>query len=333
MFKKKISEDQSIHLTLEVSAKCNLNCVMCSLDKYYESKGLMSKKTFHEIIPYILRFNVIDFGYTGEPFLNKNIVYFIKKIKEINPNIYLQIITNGSLLSKNIMKELINHQVDEIMFSIDGATKQVYEKIRLGSDFNKVIKNIEILNGLKEKYFSKKPILTSTFVMMEQNYFEVPIFVDLMNEFNFERVTLNNAEPYSLEVYENSFYYKKPREMKKILREINIKSKQYSIQIIIPDFKSRKNKFCSYMYPLVSWDGDVIPCGTLSYNRPFFSFGKKKFYKKKSFGNIHKNSFDSIWNSKEYDLFRKNLKKGVFNEECKVCLRSFGIICGHKLLK
>ncbi len=332
MFKKKIYTNQDNHLTLEISAKCNLYCSMCSLEKHHHNKGFMSKNTFNKILPYIKQFNIVDFGFTGEPFLNKNLIYFLKKIKKINPNIYLQIITNGTLLSDKIMKDLIKFGLDEIMFSIDGASKQIYEHIRIGSDFNKVINNIKKLNSFKKKYSSNKPIFTSTFVIMEQNYLEMLKFVELMKKLDFKRIMFNNVEPYSLKSYNDSFYDKKSKEIKKNLQDIKNSSKKSDLEIIIPRFKSKRHKFCSYMYPLLAWNGDIIPCGTLSYDRPFFSFGKKDFYYEKSFGNIHEQNFNKIWNLKEYSDFRNNLAKGIFNKECENCLRSFGIICGNKLL-
>ena len=47
------------------------------------------------------------------------------------------------------------------------------------------------------------------------------------------------------------------------------------------------------------------------------------FYNEINFGNVNNQSFMSIWNSKKYLKFRKDIKRGIFNYP--VCKRCVGI--------
>lgn len=320
------------HLSLEISAKCNVNCIMCSLQKYYDNKGLMSLDTLENILPYIPHFNMIDLGFSGEPFMNPKILVFLKKIKFVNPDIYVQIITNGTLLSEKVIEELISLKIDEVMISMDGATKETYEQIRKGSNFNLVRNNINLLNRKKQEFDVKKPILTSTFVMMKENYHEIELFMDIINNLNFERLMINNVEDYDLKKYQTSLLKLKTQELQNTLSQIKLKAKKCSFEVLIPSLSNSNKKGCDYSYPLISWNGDVIPCAALSYKRPYYFKSKKHFYERLSFGNIHEKNFIDILMSENYLRFRNNLKKNVLNKECLCCLRSKGLICANKLL-
>ena len=49
-------------------------------------------------------------------------------------------VTNGLLMNREWSRNLVRMNVSKISISLDGATKETYEKIRKGGDFDKVIK-------------------------------------------------------------------------------------------------------------------------------------------------------------------------------------------------
>lgn len=63
----------------------------------------------------------------GEPFLNKDFIKMIRYLKEREIGTCFN--TNFTLVSEKIARELINSECDLLIASIDGATKQTYEKI------------------------------------------------------------------------------------------------------------------------------------------------------------------------------------------------------------
>ena len=74
---------------------------------------------------------------TSEPLLDKKLALRIKKIKEVSPDTFVFFITNGLLLTSEISQELGEAKLDAITISFDGAKKETYQKIRVGSSYDK----------------------------------------------------------------------------------------------------------------------------------------------------------------------------------------------------
>lgn len=87
----------------------------------------------------------------GEPFVNKNYLEFIKYVS--NYGIFVQFVTNGSLLTDNTIDSLYERDnISKINISIDGATKQTFEGIRIRSNFDVIVKNTgNLINKIKKK--------------------------------------------------------------------------------------------------------------------------------------------------------------------------------------
>ena len=149
-----------MQIQIETTSVCNSACITCSHKTMKRSKTHMSFDLFKKIIDdcaqnkkYIKRMGLF---FMGEPFLApdifKEIIY--AKSKGIK-NIFLM--SNGSILTKEKAKKLLNSDLDEIIFSIDGATKETFEKIREGLDFDQVISNITNLLKLRDNLNKIKP--------------------------------------------------------------------------------------------------------------------------------------------------------------------------------
>ena len=63
----------------------------------------------------------------------------IQYAKSRYPQIYFFTSTNGLLLNtEEKLRKLVESGIDEITFSVDGATQETYVRYRRGGDFNKV---------------------------------------------------------------------------------------------------------------------------------------------------------------------------------------------------
>ena len=82
----------------------------------------------------------------GEPLLAAN--DFIEMIKYARQrHLWVRSTVKTSLLHiKDHYRKLIDSDICEIQISIDGATKDVYETIRVGRKFNMVTRNCKLLN-------------------------------------------------------------------------------------------------------------------------------------------------------------------------------------------
>jgi len=148
---------------IEITNRCNLDCVMCPRRQMKRLVGDMSFTLFKKIIDEIKgKIKFIWLQNYGEPFLHPDIFHMIQYAKE--SGLMVGVSTNATLIKSNVAKEIFNSKLDYIIFAVDGATKETYEKIRKGADYDEVVGNIRVFLGEKRK--KRSPI----FVVMQCIY-------------------------------------------------------------------------------------------------------------------------------------------------------------------
>ena len=78
----------------------------------------------------------IDFFNYGEAFLHKRAVEMCEYIKTKFPHIYLYTSTNGLALTEEKARRLVHSGIDEVTFSIDGASQDTYVQYRQRGNFD-----------------------------------------------------------------------------------------------------------------------------------------------------------------------------------------------------
>jgi len=168
-------------LFIDISRACNLRCVMCdifSADASADySKGnwkgprLMDFDLFKRIVDQASPFvDVFCPQGAGEPLMHPRFVDMVAYIRERKPSANIWFNTNGQLLSRETTDKLLAIGVDHISFSVDAASPDVYEGIRVGGDYGRLVENIKYL--LKARSRRGVPIRTKatvTFVLQERN--------------------------------------------------------------------------------------------------------------------------------------------------------------------
>lgn len=155
----KTPSDYPIIIDLELTNKCNFRCTFCSRNTMSRDQGFMSERILSRILVETKqRKTPLRFIRMGEPFLHPDILSYAKKVKANgNP---LHITTNGSLLNKQISQELVDLELDSIIFSMQGATKEEYESIRTNGKYDVLRKNINDLYEIRES--KDKPYIQIT---------------------------------------------------------------------------------------------------------------------------------------------------------------------------
>jgi radical SAM protein with 4Fe4S-binding SPASM domain len=92
----------------------------------------------------------------GEPFLNKKIFHMISYAR--GKGLKVGISTNGTVLTDKIIDGIFASGLDYLIFAIDGATKETYEKIRVGANYDKVVENAR--RFLARKVAGGHPVFT-----------------------------------------------------------------------------------------------------------------------------------------------------------------------------
>lgn len=152
--------DTPFSIFIEPTNLCNFQCEFCPtgdkalLKKFNRPSGTMDYDLYCKIIDDISLFNSkikkINFYLNGEPLLNKNLSKMIKYAKEKDVAEHYRIRTNGSLLNKENIMELVNSGVDMIGISVDGVSAEdYYEKCKVKLDYKEFVENIKYLYNNK----------------------------------------------------------------------------------------------------------------------------------------------------------------------------------------
>jgi len=110
---------------------------------------------------------------SGEPLLNHNIIEMIKYCSKKGIGTWLS--TNGMLLKEKTAKGLLESPLDALVIAIDGATKETYEKIRVGGRFEVVEANADRFLTL-HRTKSSRMMVTIQMIEMDENRSEVQLF-------------------------------------------------------------------------------------------------------------------------------------------------------------
>lgn len=172
--KKELFVPKTIHI--EVTNFCNAACVMCPHGKMKRGQGYMSWKLFKKIVEECKAFEGEGIRFflhnIGEPLLDPS---FFEKVKYIKENLLRSTVTfnsNAMLLDENKSRQLLNSGADKVIFSVDGASQETYERIREGLKYDRVKNNLDRFFELKKNSLSKIKV-TLQMVVCEDNKSEI----------------------------------------------------------------------------------------------------------------------------------------------------------------
>ena len=144
---------------VELTNHCNLRCSFCGNRLLAENdRGFMSLDLFKQLVDEasgkIRQFNLF---HRGESLLHPQVGEMIgyANLKGIRTRLH----TNGTVLTPDLCNEIINKGLDVISFSFDGYDKEMYERNRVGANFDCVLGNIISLLKAKKSSQSRKPFV------------------------------------------------------------------------------------------------------------------------------------------------------------------------------
>ena len=165
-----------VHIDVEINSNCNYRCIFCphGTGEMRNDMSMMSEQTAKRILDELADNKVysIKLNWRGEPALHPKLAeitaYAKKKgIKEV------QINTNGFLFDEKKIRDLILAGIDRVIFSLDATTPEVYSKIRIGGDYNRVVENIKTFDRIRKELKRKKPFLRVQMVRTQLNKHQV----------------------------------------------------------------------------------------------------------------------------------------------------------------
>lgn len=160
--------DFPLHLDIETTSFCNLECTMCPrtiqknkgvdyLEKDLEGATVFPLDLYKKIIDEGSENGLcsIKFQYLSEPLSDPHIVERVRYAKE-KGIIDTMFNTNATLLDEEMSYKILEAGIDDIFFSVDSIVPDKYNKIRVGAEYQQVVENIKNFMKIKKENGYKK---------------------------------------------------------------------------------------------------------------------------------------------------------------------------------
>ena len=279
--------DFPLYLVLEQQYRCNLRCPMCIFGQkerlYKPAAELMSDELFFKIMEEA-RANgcpSISMNNTEEPLLNKKWLERIEAAREYG-FIDIMMNTNATLLDGRTAEKLVDSGLTRLLIGLDGASKETYERVRVGADFEVVVGNIRRFLKIRQEKKNSLPAVRLSFVVTDLNRAEADDFVaQWVDEVDY------------LAIQE---YISVPGE-----GGAEAAAGRNRPQPEVYDCDQPFNRLT------IRPDGQVLPCCSwYGYQMPL--------------GQIGRDSLRDLWHSKAMNKLRDQFRDGSVNSICRECL-------------
>src|SRR5258706_902297 len=175
-----------IYVKFKVFYGCNLKCEMCN--HWREAREPpVSAARFNEVITELAGLGTKKIHISGgEPMLRPQIPEFVETASSLD--IKVTMTTNGTLVTKEIAKRLVEGGLRCVNFSIDSPIRKMHEKIRgVEGAFKATLKAVELFRRYRHK--GKLTIRINT-VVSRTNYQTLETLPDLAHDLGADGINL-----------------------------------------------------------------------------------------------------------------------------------------------
>lgn len=299
------------YIEIENTTYCNLKCLMCERTYWSEKSLSLSFEQFKAVVDQFPRLKWIGLTGIGESYLNKDFGKMLRYCKE--RHLIVEIYDVFYFVDQARSEELIDLGVEQVYCSMDAATKETYAKIRVGSDFDRVVANVRRFSEIKRQRGLFFPVLDFHFIVNKINFHEIIPYIELIAEIapgskiQFTRLLHQYPEVSHL-------YIDIPEET---INAALARAGQLGVQMFWNQNaslnKSPMRNCVTWYMPFIFVTGEVIPC--CSGNEA----NQRDRQKATSLGNIFDIPFEEIWWGAKYVELRKKVKNGETPDACADC--------------
>ena len=294
-FDHKLFFDYPLTVNLELVNRCNLECVMCHQGYRNDAEqSTLDENTLDKVFKDFKENQLPALMLTiSEPLLYKKIGKVLERAKQ-SEVMDVILFTNGSLLDENRSKMILNSSVTRLFISLDAATQETYNNVRVPvakrllkeNRLNYVESNIKNFIKMRNNLNKKLPLVRVSFVALKENLHEVE---------SFKKKWENIVDSVEIQM-------ERPPELFSKIEE--------------GDFGKFNKKNIKKYECVKPWedmaiyaDGAVTPC---------CAFIARKI----PIGNVKKNSIKELWNGEKMKIIREGLSNNDPIKACQLCLEN-----------
>jgi MoaA/NifB/PqqE/SkfB family radical SAM enzyme len=320
LFKRDHREFETFQI--EVSSYSSLECKICPRAVFAE-KWLfqnMSLETYQKIAKIFPQVRRVIFQGWGDPLENENFSAMFQMAKQAECLTGLS--TQGFYLTPEISRQLIEEKLDFITLNLEEILSAEEEGLRMSSELNQILDQIQHLIQLKKDRKQGKPAVKLCFLMTRLNIGNLRQVIPAAVKLGADEVVLKNLDYLPEDRWNilRAFYHESPTpSFQQALEEIHRLGQELKISIRSYPLKAEEIPVCEaqpHHSIFFSVDGAIAPCMFLRLPKkgkiPRIFLNKEYAVEPKFFGNISAEDLPFVWGKDEYRSFRK-----VFEDRLK----------------
>lgn len=339
---KTVLRCRPMFLQIETTSHCNGRCVICErTHNRFEPRRLdpaVLDTLEREVFPTLRDTSIQGFG---EPLVDPRFDEVLDRMTA--HGVHTGFTTNAALLTADRLEKYVRLGVF-LTVSIDGASREVFRRIRPCLDFDHIVDVLSLTPALKARYPESGFHLRIHFVGTTANIDDLPAMIDLAERLDADDIEVLNLLTRNLppEVSRTELA-RDPGRANRRFREARARAEGSPVELRLPpmfgeegtpaafDPSEARNYLlweklpCSRSpYPnscsdpwtrfIVSATGDVLPCCVWPY----------------SLGNLTRQSFEEIWNGSGFRKTRRRVNSRYPQTPCKECTLWSGINAGRR---
>jgi MoaA/NifB/PqqE/SkfB family radical SAM enzyme len=319
-----------VYVQIEPVGQCNLRCRMCPIAFRKDGPphgplAFMKFEDFTRLIDQFVGLKELHLQGLGEPTMHPR--FFDMVAYAVGRQIRVTTNTNLTLLNQRRAELCVSSGLDTIHVSIDGATAETFERIRVRARFDRVISNLELL--LAARGNRARPRLHMVAVIMRENLEELPDLVRLAAHYAMDELFVQHLchdfgesslppeyRPMRDFVEAQTLLTEDENRVETIFAAARRTASELGLRLRLPHTRMREHapgtpgpQRCDWPWrgAYVSYQGFAMPCCMISTPDRF------------NFGNMVHQGVEATWNGVEYEAFRAALSSETPPEICSSC--------------
>lgn len=317
---------------IEPVGQCNLRCRMCPIQFRPEGapgqpRTFMDFDLFTRLLDQFPQAEELQLQGLGEPLLHPRFFDMVRHAAE--RGILVSTNTNLTVMTEAGAEECVRSGLRVLHVSLDGASAETYQSIRLRARFERVLRNLRRVMAARRRLDSALPEVRLVAVAMRCNLHELPGLVRLAHAEGVTALSVQHLchdfgeaalpsryQPMRAFVEQETLLHEDPRRVAQCFEQARAAAVELGVSLRLPNVRPRSHapgvsgrERCDWPWSgaYISYDGKAMPCCMVATPDRI------------QFGDMAQSGVAAIWNNREYEVFREQLASDTPPDVCRSC--------------